>query len=101
MSDIKDFNRMFSLDGKVALVTGGKVKQDFMACNLYSDSQVLGDWVCTLRLHFSSLEQRRFSSPRVRTKESRALTKPSRNSTNCLLLELQSVSPLMSQILRT
>lgn len=31
MSDIKDFNRMFSLDGKVALVTGGEVKQDSMA----------------------------------------------------------------------
>lgn len=24
MSELKDFNRMFSLDGKVALVTGGK-----------------------------------------------------------------------------
>lgn len=25
MSELKDFNRMFSLDGKVALVTGGKI----------------------------------------------------------------------------
>jgi hypothetical protein len=25
MSELKDFNRMFSLDGKVALVTGGKL----------------------------------------------------------------------------
>ena len=24
MSELRDFNRMFSLDGKVALVTGGK-----------------------------------------------------------------------------
>lgn len=40
MSDFKDFDRLFRLDGKVALITGGMSKLSLLHQKIISDLQV-------------------------------------------------------------
>jgi hypothetical protein len=63
MSELRNFDSLFRLDGKVALVTGGKFGADMAVSQKHSSSdagsQDLEDWVCMLQLHFYAPAQRR------------------------------------------
>jgi hypothetical protein len=79
MSDLKNFDRMFRLDGKVALVTGGKHRVAHETAQTDEDVQDPEASVCIQQLPSSSQARRKSSSPRVRRPDRKASTRPSRS----------------------
>lgn len=57
MSELNNFDNFFRLDGKVALVTGGRVLPRVFCIQLIHQDRV--GWGYTLQRHFSEQAQRR------------------------------------------
>jgi hypothetical protein len=77
MSELRDFDRMFRLDGKVALITGGEQPRTDSRRSALKSLQDRVDLGFTQRQHSSEQVQRKSSSPRERLEELRELTKRS------------------------
>ena len=76
MSELRDFDRMFRLDGKVALITGGEQpRTDSTRRSALKTLQDREDLDFTQRQHSSEQEQRKSSSLRERLEDLRELTK--------------------------